>query len=311
MLAIGWILILAGTAALALYAVPGLQLTDPRLVLAASFIPYGAIAWLVAALMFAVAGRRHLRWVALAALACVAVQAVWARPYWPGEPTHADDDAVTVMSLNLRCDGVGLEELAAEVHRVRPDVLVLQGADAETRAYFAADGWPGAAPRSTFHPLQVDPTCGKAVISDHDVVDITTPADARPVVRVDLPGGPLVVIPVDTPTPLEGVDVWDGTLAEFQHTAANHMGEPTVMIGDFNAVREHLPIRRMLAAGLRDAAEQSGAGWRPTFPADRSHPPVVGIDHAFVSPGLRGLEVETFRAGINAHLGLTVRLART
>lgn len=309
-LTLAWLLTLTGTATATLYALPHLHLADVRLTLAAAFIPYGVLAWLAATLLFALAARRRARLLALLTLAGLVLQLLWARPYWPSlSPSPIPDDAVTVMSLNLRCDGVGLEDVADAVARVRPDVLVLQGADPETREYFAADGWPGDEPNATFHPLQVDPECGKTVISDHPVTSVTSPGDERPVVRVDLPTGPLVVIPVDAPTPIDGLDVWDETLAQFERTAVNHLNEPTLLIGDFNAVREHAPIRRMLAAGLADAAEQAASGWRPTYPANRDHPPAVGIDHAFTSPQLRGLSVETFRAGINAHLGLTVQVA--
>lgn len=310
-LTLAWLLTLTGTATATLYALPHLHLADVRLTLAAAFIPYGILAWLAATLLFALAARRRARLLALLTLTGLVAQLVWARPYWPSlSPSPIPDDAVTVMSLNLRCDGVGLEDLADAVARVNPDVLVLQGADPETREYFAADGWPGDEPNATFHPLQVDPECGKTVISDHPVTDATGPEDERPVIRVDLPTGPLLIIPVDAPTPLEGLDDWDEALAQFERTAANHLNEPTLLIGDFNAVREHAPIRRIIATGLADAAEQAGSGWQPTFPANRDHSPAVGIDHAFISPQLRGLSVATIRAGINAHLALTVQIAR-
>lgn len=85
------------------------------------------------------------------------------------------------------------------------------------------------------------------------------------------------------------------------------LDEPTIVIGDFNAVLEHVPMRLLLSSGFRDAAAQAGAGWRPTFPANRGHPPLVTIDHELTSPELHAVSVETFRAGINEHLGLVVK----
>lgn len=307
-LAVGWLILLVGVAAVVLYAVPSLHVRDARLAMAASFIPYGVLAWLAATLIFALAARRRAKLLVLVTLAGLILQVVWARPYWPGPSPAPANDAVTVMSINLRCDGEGLEDLGADVARIEPDVLVLQGADPETRAYFGEEGWPGEHPHSTFHPLGVDPECGKVVISDSPVVDVTLPEDERPVIRVDLPTGPLTVVPVDAPTPLEDVARWDGALAEFQRTAVNHAGGSVLMVGDFNAVREHLPLRRMLGTGWENAAEKSRSGWLPTYPSNAWHPPALAIDHAIVSPGLRALSVETFSVMKNPHLGLIVRL---
>lgn len=308
-LGLAGLLVLPGALAVTLYAAPQLQLAHPALTLAASFIPYGILAWLAATLLVLVAARRRARLLALLTFGGLVLQVAWARPYWPIPATPAPVTAadVTVMSINLRCDGVGLEELAAHVARVQPDILVLQGADPETQDYFLDDGWPGERPNRAFFPLDVDPECGKLVLSNHPIVDATAPG-GWPVVRVAMPDLPLTVIPVDTPTPLEGLDVWEGALRAIQETATTHLHEPTLVIGDFNAVLEHLPLRRMLDGGLADAAAETGAGWRPTFPANRTYPPVIAIDHALVSPSLQASAVATFQAGINAHRGITVHL---
>lgn len=105
------------------------------------------------------------------------------------------------MSINLRCDGVGLEELADEVAPVRPDVLVLLGADPETREYFTAEGWPGPTPDSTFHPLAADAECGRLVLSNHALADATPLGATQPVITAALPTGPLTVIPSTPPRP--------------------------------------------------------------------------------------------------------------
>lgn len=308
-LAIGWLNLLVGIAAVVLYVVPSLHVRDARLAMAASFIPYGVLAWLAATLVFALAARRRARLLALVALTGLILQVVWARPYWRGPSPASNSSAVTVLSLNMRCDGEGLEDLATQIRRFQPDVLVLQGADGVTREFLADEGWPGAAQDVEYAPLEVDPTCGKVVISDFEVSDHTQPGDVRPVFRIDLPTGPLTLIPVDAPTPLEGTERWGEAIASVQRTAENHATEPLLLIGDFNAVREHLPMRRLLATGLNDAAEQSQAGWMPTFPAHAVHPPVIAIDHALTSPDLQAVGLETFSVEKNAHLGLVVHLA--
>lgn len=84
---------------------------------------------------------------------------------------------------------------------------------------------------------------------------------------------------------------------------------PVLVAGDFNAVREHGPLRRLLGRfGLESAAEQAGAGWVPTYPADTWYPPVLAIDHVLVGPGLEAVGVETVRIGGYAHLALVVEV---
>ncbi len=91
--------------------------------------------------------------------------------------------------------------------------------------------------------------------------------------------------------------------------AAASEGWPVVVAGDFNAVREHLPVRRLVRPdGLVDAAEASGAGWLPTYRADRWYPPLIQIDHVFVTPEIDVGPVETVRVREHAHLALVAWL---
>lgn len=309
-LGLAFLLVPPGMLAVALYAAPEVQLAHPYLALASSLIPYGVIAWLAATILIASAARGRAKLLAILTFAGLILQLAWARPYWPA-PTTPDTGragAVSVMSINLRCDGVGLEELGDVVARVEPDIVVLQGADPETREFFERDAWLNEHPSRSFYPLRVDPDCGKLILSSHPIDDLTAPGGI-PTVRITTPSISLVVVPIDAPTPLQDLDVWEGALADVQDAAVAYLDEPVLVIGDFNAVLEHLPLRRMLDAGLADAGSEVSAGWRPTFPADRNHPPAIAIDHALVSPSLRPLSFETFRAGINAHLGITVRVA--
>ena len=129
-----------------------------------------------------------------------------------------------------------------------------------------------------------------------------------------LPSGSLTVVPVSLPTLGTGLDPWllgfetlDATLAS--HTSVGTATAPMLVIGDFNATREHLPMRQLIAEhDLVDAAEQARAGWQPTFPADRRYPPLVAIDHVLLSPSLTASEVSAFSVKYGAHRGLIARL---
>ena len=52
-----------------------------------------------------------------------------------------------------------------------------------------------------------------------------------------------------------------------------------VVAGDFNSTRDMRQFRDLLIGGYRDAVEQTGAGYAPTFPSYPLIPPLVTIDH--------------------------------
>ncbi len=52
-----------------------------------------------------------------------------------------------------------------------------------------------------------------------------------------------------------------------------------IVAADVNSTTDMRPFRALLHDGYRDAAEQSGAGIKPTFPADTRLPPFLAIDH--------------------------------
>jgi endonuclease/exonuclease/phosphatase (EEP) superfamily protein YafD len=68
-----------------------------------------------------------------------------------------------------------------------------------------------------------------------------------------------------------------------------------IVTGDFNATLDMRPFRDLLSDGYRDAAEQSGAGRTPAFPADSWLPPMIAIDHILTrhcrATSLRTLEI--------------------
>lgn len=56
-----------------------------------------------------------------------------------------------------------------------------------------------------------------------------------------------------------------------------------LLLGDFNATLDHHPLRGVLDAGFRDAAEQTGDAGRPTW---AQGPKRLTIDHILVGPGV-------------------------
>lgn len=303
-LSLGGSLLAVGVASAVLYSFPTIQLAHRYTVMAAALIPYGLLALAPAAVIFAVSSRRWTRTLAVLAVGGLVLHAWWARPYWPSNsPTTG---SVTVLTMNLRCDSRGTSDLAELVERVRPDVAVVQGFY-PSRAERLGDAWNRLLPHASFHPMSHLPACGTAVYSRTPLTELPTPS-RQPAIEVS-GTTPFVLLPVDMPTPSHGVAPWLDGFQDLTEAAIAHNDEPLVVVGDFNAVREHFPMRALLTdADLRDAAELSGRGWAPTFPAASWHPPVLGLDHVLVSPGLIASDFRTHRIGLQQHRAISVKI---
>ena len=184
--------------------------------------------------------------------------------------------------------------IGALARRTGPDVIVVQGFDSTQRRELG-DAWSQALPHSTFHPMARQSGCGTLVASRTPLRTLSAPEGTQLVVEFDRPGGPVVLLPVDLPTPTNGVTPWLEAFAHLSEAVTAHRDRPLVVAGDFNAVREHEPLRRLLQdTGLRDAAEVAGSGWTPTFPSRSWHPPILGLDHVLIGAplGASGIRID-------------------
>ena len=208
--------------------------------------------------------------------------------------------------MNMRCNSVGLPGLAALGERTRPDVVVVQGLYLGERESLGA-AWGRLLPHNSFHPMPHLSECGTFVFSRTPLRELSGAGEAQPAVEVDRPEGPFVLLPVDFPTPTNGVGPWLTAFTHLGEAASAHHGRPVVAVGDFNAVREHAPMRQLLqATGLRDAAEAAGVGWQPTFPSQPWHPPLIGLDHTLISTDLEASDAHTETVAGQEHRALLV-----
>jgi endonuclease/exonuclease/phosphatase (EEP) superfamily protein YafD len=103
------------------------------------------------------------------------------------------------------------------------------------------------------------------------------------------------------------IDSWRQEFARLPQSldeAARAAGSGAAIVtGDFNATRSMAPYRRLLRDGYRDAADLSGAGLAPTYPAGRAIPPLLGIDHILIRNSSAS-GVHTVRIPGTDHLGL-------
>lgn len=115
-------------------------------------------------------------------------------------------------------------------------------------------------PAADFTPMPGFPRCGSIVLSRHPM---TAWLDGRqhPTAKVHAPGFSFELVAVDLPTPTDGISPWVESFDELTADVAGLTDRPVVAVGDFNAVLEHEPMRRLMAeTGLRDAVVGSGLG---------------------------------------------------
>jgi endonuclease/exonuclease/phosphatase (EEP) superfamily protein YafD len=311
---------LLGLMLLVLALAPEAQAGHQWLAMAASFAPYGSIAWGAAVVLALVGARGRTRLV----VAPLALGLAWhiglLAPYLPG-PTHkaaGQTESLTVLELNLHFGQADLTQLAADVDRFRPDVVVLTEVTRSDEKTFKNRSWSRALPyQAGTAGDDYDPAAGtgdargtlvlsRQPLTQLEVADGTLFSDFA--VRLDVSGKHVTLIAAHAANPEHGLDRWLGDGEALTRLALAHGSGPLIVAGDLNATAEHLTLRTLSAkAGLTDTA--SGEGWHPTYPADAWYPPLIQIDHVLVSRQFSTTGFQTVRVAGTDHLGLLVTLA--
>jgi endonuclease/exonuclease/phosphatase (EEP) superfamily protein YafD len=201
---------------------------------------------------------------------------------------------------------------ADEIRDGAPDVVLLQEATpriiAALDATGALEGLPHRAvvPRTDHFAALF---ASRQPLLDQDVVEV----DGRPVIvraTIDVAGTVVRVYSVHAIAPFEGHrEAWERDL---RAVAAAVRAErlPVVVAGDFNATWGHREFRRLLEAGLTDAAAARGHPFQMTWPRDRRVvPPVARIDHVLTTKGLTVVSVRSGRGLGSDHRPLLAEVA--
>ncbi len=307
---LGWLAGLTGALLVLLRAFPGVQLWHPLLTLAASFIPYGILAWLIATLALVFARRWWVQLGSVLTVAALLLQLAWTRPYWPWQSPTTDTD-LTVMTQNTYYGWANPAEILAALDRYHPDIVVLSEATMQLKGLFEDPRWQAQLPYHVGAPGQDWHSESLMVFSRAPLTPLAgdDPAEHYRVLRVELASGPVSVIAVHADNPTDRFEGWVSDLAKVRAAASQLIG-PLVVLGDFNAVREHAPLRDLLSVGLTDAAEQAGAGFLPTYRADTWFPPLIRIDQILVEERLSASWMTSLPVRGTDHRGLVAGLAR-
>ncbi len=306
---------MAGAAAL---TVLRLVDTSARLpALATSFASYAALGWLLALALLLMllehAGRHRPVVVAGSALALLGLVAhgCWAFPlFLGGSGTSAD---VTVMTSNLRFGSGDPNAVVRGAADGRVDVLVLEevtptelvaldraglGELLPHRAGAAASTAEGT---MVFSQYRLGNEGAVRLGNGGLVVDVAAPQPFR-------------LLAVHTAQPLVQPGPWHDDLREVRRQAAAALATgPTVVVGDFNATRDHPAFRSILGLGLRDAAEEANSGWQPTWPTGMRAwylRPMITIDHVLVSKDFAAVRTATVDVEGTDHQALVADLDR-
>jgi len=88
-------------------------------------------------------------------------------------------------------------------------------------------------------------------------------------------------------SPLDGSRAWEQDAVGIANLLRLYVSEHLVVVGDFNAIDEHLTMRRIRDVGLQDSmtgwALTAGDGWQVSWPNDPRVPFLIRIDHALHS----------------------------
>lgn len=288
-------------------------------VLLTSFVPWAVVGYLVAGLLLALLCRRSTRrvlplvGVALAA-AGLLLHAVWSAPSFVSSSSgSADGRPVRVLTLNLQFGRADTGAVVRLVQRARPDLIVLEETTPEALVALEEERVGDAGGRWPHHAGAARPgASGTVVLSRFPLVEDTSfslgNGGARMQVRAP---SPFTLTAVHTVYPLFGTEGWQRDFRTLEADARETSG-PHLLVGDFNATLDHRPMRRLMDEGLRDAAEDAGSGWQPTWPRAGSRAPngitvplrLMAIDHVLMSEEFRAVATSTHEVPDTDHLAV-------
>jgi endonuclease/exonuclease/phosphatase (EEP) superfamily protein YafD len=290
--------------------------TDDATALLASFIAYGVIGYAFALLCLLAALVRARRRLALAVISAVvallmALHLAWLGPLFVPDHRVARTPPFTVMSLNMYVGSADPAEVVETAEQADIVILVevtpgalqaLEGKAWDKHFRYSVgstqEGVGGTAIYSRF-PLSQARLIGPTEFLQWTLV-------------VDVPGvGPVRLLAVHPCNPYCGGGRWRSDHQLIRDAVAQDQSAPIIVAGDFNAVLDHSPMQQLHRMGLRSVDDVAGAGWMPTFPANRRIPPLLPIDHVLVNDQLTATSVRTVAIDRTDHLGLLATLAGT
>jgi len=310
---------IAGLALLPALAATGMRLfppSDDASAQVAAFIPYGLLGYLLAlgCLLAALARARHrlapgVITVVVAIL--TACHLAWLGPLFVDDHRAAGTPKFRLMSLNMFNGEADSGQVAERAEKA--DVVILVEATPDALRALERYGWDKRFPYSVGDPrnnFSNTAVYSRFPLSRSSQIGDTSFEQWVTTVRIPRVGG-IRLMAVHPCNPYCGDDRWSSEHRLLRRTVIDNIDQPLVVAGDFNAVDDHGPMQALQRAGLKSATDVAGAGWLPTYPANRSFPPLLPIDHVMINKDLTATSVTSFTVTGSDHRGLLATLAFT
>jgi endonuclease/exonuclease/phosphatase (EEP) superfamily protein YafD len=226
------------------------------------------------------------------------------------EPAVPGTTRFTITHSNAYFDNPDPDAVAAALLATGSDLLAITEYTAELEAALLARGadtiyssWVGTPSPERF---------GVALLSRHRITssDVAAIGTQTGIVATVSVRGQSVRVVVAHPLPgvdSDSLDLLDRDLRAIGRLARSP-GDPTVVVGDFNASRWHPGFRDLLAR-LTDAHEALGRGWSTSWPADRWFPAFVRLDHILLGEGTTVIAIDDIDIPGSDHRATIARLA--
>lgn len=221
------------------------------------------------------------------ALATAAAQVPWY--YLADPPDVATSVDVRVLSSNLRLGRADATSFVA-LARKSADVITVSELTPAAVDRFTEAGLGQEFPHSALKPS--GGAGGIGLWSRHPLSELPLGKSGEytmSAARIQIPGvrlDPLVAsVHVESPVASNRntVSQWRigmGAAKAAMSAFAVSAGPGAVIIaGDFNSTPDERQFRDLMTNGYRDAVQQTGSGFAPTFPSRSWHPPLLTIDH--------------------------------
>lgn len=275
------------------------------LVVLVSAMPYVAVA---SVLVLAVALASRVWPVVALAGVLAAVNVAWQLPMFVPDGGDVGSSRLVVATANLKVGGGDAQAVVAMVRDHRVDVLALEELTPGAVARLQAAGLDSLLPYSFVRPAPDN--AGTGIWSRtplHDERELDGYSAATLLARTTTVIGAVQVGAVHPRAPVVAQAVPWYRDYDLLRADLDALTGPVVVAGDFNATRDHAPFRALEGEGYRDAVDQAGAGFLPTFPNGREGRPLVGIDHVIVRDlPTRATAVERVNIPFSDHLALVV-----
>jgi endonuclease/exonuclease/phosphatase (EEP) superfamily protein YafD len=250
----------------------------------------------------------------LVVTANLAVQVPW---YYFGRTIEVGPYVdVRVLSSNLRkgqADASSFVGLAED----RADVLTVSELTPEELDRFLQAGIEKLFPYSVVFPAPG--AGGVGLWSRYPLIAVSPPNQRQAAAQLRVPGVQLepFVASVHITSPLahernsfsnwrDGISATKVRLSDFAESAGFRA---MIVAGDFNSTPDMRQFRDLLTDGYRDAVEQTGAGFAPTFPSNTWFPPLITIDHVLTrNAGVSSIHTVELPGSDHRALLATVRI---